>query len=199
MNDVQRMFQRLVEVLAASGMDSLREPIELPALYQKIIPYRTNRGVLRFDTNEDYEMTLLRLLAGEQGLVEVEPAEAAEALAREAHSVNPNPGAFRSFGTARARLSFKAVKELLEAREPYAPVVEPEIRRPMPTPVPPVSQESTVVPETCPQCSGRLPIGRAVNFCPHCGGNVRVHDCPQCGTQLDLDWRHCVTCGYRVA
>ena len=199
MNDVQRMFQRLVEVLAASGVERLREPIELPALYQEIIPYRTNRGLLRFDTNQDYEMTLLRLLAGEQGYVNVEPAEAAEALAREAHSANPNPGAFRSFGTARARLSFKAVKELLEAREPYAPAVEPEILRPAPPSGPPASREAAVVPEACPQCSGRLPVGRTVNFCPHCGGDVKVRDCPQCGTQLDLDWRHCVTCGYRVA
>ena len=153
MNDVDRLFRRLVEVLASGGAEHLREPFDLASLYQRIIPYRAHRGALRFDTNEDYEMALLRLLAGEHGYVEVEPAEVARALAEEARSVNPNPGAFRSFGEARVRLSFKAVKQLLEADEPYAPTVEAAIRPPSPAlPAPP---ESAVVPETCPQCSGR--------------------------------------------
>ena len=198
MNDVDRLFRRLVEVLASGGHQRLREPFDLASLYQRIIPYRAHRGALRFDTNEDYEMALLRLLAGEGGYVEVEPAEVAEALAAEARSVNPNPGAFRSYGEARARLSFKAVKELMEADEPYAPTIEAEVRKPAPTPAPSTAPESGVAPETCPQCSGRLPTGRVINFCPHCGGNVKVRDCPQCGTPLDLDWRHCVSCGYRV-
>jgi hypothetical protein len=216
-DDVQRLFRRLVEVLAARGEDRILDPIDLADLYQKIIPYRAHRAALRFDTNEDYEMALLKLLAGEQGFVEVEPAEVAQALAEEAQSINPNPGAFRSFGQARARLSFRAVKQILEAATAYAP---PDATDAMPTPpkvanrakqlpfdlepVPPPSPPAPagasqpLVPEVCPQCSKRLPAGRAISFCPHCGGSVKLRDCPECGTQLELDWRHCVTCGYRV-
>src|SRR6185503_20162620 len=121
LNDVDRIFQRIVEVLSARGDDRLLDPIDLPDLYQKIIPYRAHRAALRFDTNQDYEMALLRLLAGEHGYVEVEPAEVAQALAEETRSINPNPGAFRSFAQARARLSFRAVKDILDARAAYAP------------------------------------------------------------------------------
>src|SRR5262249_43943433 len=104
MSDVDRLFKRLVEVLALRSGPGLQDPIELQDLYQKIIPYRLHRTALRFDSNQDYEMALLRLLAGENGYMEVEPADVAAALAREAHSINPNPGAFRAFGQARAKL-----------------------------------------------------------------------------------------------
>src|SRR5262245_47674121 len=97
---VDRLFRRLVEVLAAGGDGRLRDSIELPEL-ETLVPYRTNRGLLRFDSNEDYEMALLRLLAGEQGYVEVEPADVAQALVHEARSVNPNPRAFRRYAKAR--------------------------------------------------------------------------------------------------
>jgi hypothetical protein len=206
-NDVERLFRRLVEVLAARGEGRLLEPIDVADLYHKIIPYRQHRASLQFDTNQDYEMALLRLLAGEQGLVGVEPTDVAEALAQEVRSVNPDPGAFRAFANAKARLSYHAVKALLDGRAPYAP---PEQAGADPPPVP-VTHRARPVPfqlepsatepaatETCPQCSQRLPPGRTVNFCPHCGGSVKVRECPQCGVQLELEWRHCVACGFRV-
>ena len=226
MSDVDRLFTRLVEVLVARGEPTVQDYIELQDIYQTIIPYRVHRTALRFDSNQDYEMALLRLLAGENGYVEVEPADVAAALAREARSINPNPGAFRAFGQARAKLSFRAVRQVLESRAAYAP---PEIPKPVPPPPtpPPVSRiahrirelpfdfepvapaaEPRIPPSpvtakptngsACPQCSGELPQGRTVNFCPHCGGNVRVRECTQCGSQLDVAWRHCVSCGYRV-
>ena len=210
-DDVARMFQHLVAVLAERHPELLQEPIELPDLYEKIIPYRGHRVALRFDTNEDYEMALLRMLAGEHGYIEIEPAEVRDALAQEANSPNPNPGAFRAYPGARARLNFRAVKEVLEARPAYAPPLRadgPAVlpgreggqpgrqRQQMPFEFDPDTPLNA--PTHCPQCRGTLPAGRAVTFCPHCGGNVNVRDCPQCGTQLELDWRHCVTCGYRV-
>jgi hypothetical protein len=206
-DDVTRLFHRLVEVLASRGQ--LQESITFPDLYEKIMPYRSNRTSLRFDTNQDYEMALLRLLAGEQELVEVDPPEVATILAQEVRGVNPDPGAFKRFAGARARLSYKAVREIIDAHDAYAPPGAPEVKR---TPAP-VSMPSRQLPfdledpglspvpsrpDSCPQCSRGLPAGRAIKFCPHCGGNVKVRDCPQCGTQLELDWRHCVSCGYRV-
>lgn len=51
----------------------------------------------------------------------------------------------------------------------------------------------------CAYCGGELPVGRAVLFCPHCGQNVGVVHCPTCGSELDVGWRFCITCGQKVA
>ena len=95
MDDVERLFRHLVHLLATDDAERLRTPIEVSELYQSIVPYRSHKRELRFDAIEDYDMAILRLLAGEHGYASVEPIEAREALALEAEAVNPNPGAFR--------------------------------------------------------------------------------------------------------
>ncbi|MGV3708934.1 MAG: zinc ribbon domain-containing protein [Gemmatimonas sp.] len=47
----------------------------------------------------------------------------------------------------------------------------------------------------CRFCGGKLPDGRKMTFCPHCGNNLTVRQCPACSTELDVNWRFCVTCG----
>ena len=51
----------------------------------------------------------------------------------------------------------------------------------------------------CPHCRGALPGGRPLNFCPHCGQDLTVQHCPACGSELEHDWKFCVTCGRTVA
>jgi hypothetical protein len=53
--------------------------------------------------------------------------------------------------------------------------------------------------ESCGFCGGTLPEGRAVTYCPHCGQNLAVRNCPACGTELEKNWRFCVTCGRSAA
>jgi hypothetical protein len=48
---------------------------------------------------------------------------------------------------------------------------------------------------SCRYCGGELPEGRAITFCPHCGQNLTVLNCPACGTELDVGWKFCTTCG----
>jgi predicted amidophosphoribosyltransferase len=48
---------------------------------------------------------------------------------------------------------------------------------------------------SCRYCGGRLPDGRRITFCPHCGQNLTVQHCQACGTELELGWKFCVTCG----
>ena len=50
----------------------------------------------------------------------------------------------------------------------------------------------------CSFCGGRLPAGRTVNFCPHCGQNQSFTRCPECQSELELGWRHCISCGHSV-
>jgi hypothetical protein len=56
----------------------------------------------------------------------------------------------------------------------------------------------TIVPaagERCRSCDGALPEGRAITFCPHCGQNLTTINCPACGSELELGWSFCPTCG----
>jgi Double zinc ribbon len=50
----------------------------------------------------------------------------------------------------------------------------------------------------CSYCGGRLPSSRTVNFCPHCGQNQTFTRCPECQSELELGWRHCISCGHHV-
>jgi hypothetical protein len=60
--------------------------------------------------------------------------------------------------------------------------------------------ESTAesVAPTCPYCGGSLPTGRTVNFCPHCGQSQTQILCPECRSEVEPGWRHCVNCGAAV-
>ena len=121
MEDVQKFFRHLVRVLAEGERDRSREPIEIAEIYQSILPYRRFRGVLQFESNQDYEMTLLRLLSGQGGLASVDPVEAQEALSEEANAVNPNPGAFRDYAAAKVYLNINAMQSYSDDHDPYAP------------------------------------------------------------------------------
>ncbi|HEX7942254.1 MAG TPA: zinc ribbon domain-containing protein [Gemmatimonadaceae bacterium] len=52
--------------------------------------------------------------------------------------------------------------------------------------------------EECPHCKGELPTGRPLNFCPHCGQDLTMRHCPACGSELEHEWKFCVTCGRGV-
>jgi len=49
--------------------------------------------------------------------------------------------------------------------------------------------------ERCRACDQALPAGRSITFCPHCGQNVTTMNCPACGSELEVGWKFCPTCG----
>jgi len=51
----------------------------------------------------------------------------------------------------------------------------------------------------CRYCGGNMPPGRQVTFCPHCGQNMTVTQCPACSAELEVGWKYCPTCGREVA
>lgn len=65
---------------------------------------------------------------------------------------------------------------------------------PTAAPGPAESPKSEAAP-MCHYCGGNLPLEREVHFCPYCGRDVSMIACPSCGTELELDWRFCITCG----
>ena len=226
-DEVERFFRQLVDVLSESDPDRLSSPIQISELYQSIIPYRHHRAALGFDTNEDYEMAVLRFLAGEGGFASLDPPEVQQALMEHAQAINPTPGAFREFAAAKVYLNSGAVRTVTQAYEAYAPPTEPEVadhpeedgeaeaeepevEEPIPEPPAIVLAEEDDLPEAAPpaivaaepaaesacrHCARDLPTDREVHFCPYCGRDTNVILCSSCGTELELGWQFCITCG----
>ena len=120
-DELDRLFRRLILNLADLDPSRINGPVDVNELYQSLIPYRTHRAALAIDSHEDYEMTLLRLLAGERGYAFVEPEEARAALVAEAAGINPDTGAYRRHGNARVTFDADHVREVLSGADAAAP------------------------------------------------------------------------------
>ena len=109
MDDLDRILQRLVQRVRAEYPEYMTRPFEVSELYQNIVPYRHHRRELGIETNQDYELALLRLLAGERGYL-MGGASMHDAVKRELASPNPNTALFREFAAARVSLSPEAAR-----------------------------------------------------------------------------------------
>ena len=212
-DELDRLFELLVRELAQDAR--LAVPFPAAEIYERLVPYRSNRSRLNVATHQDYEMTVLRLLAGERGYVALEPEQVREAMQREMTAPNPDPSVFRSFPDARVAINRFAAERFLRGELAYAPPGEqpqpllspdPEAAA-GPAPAftldapPPAAFEleerpDALPPNHCPYCGGSVPVGRKVNFCPHCGqppsGDLK---CPACGSDVDVGWAYCAGCG----
>jgi len=197
-DDLDRLFERLVRVLAEDAPGRLAVPFPACEVYERLVPYRSNRSILRVATRQDYEMAVLRLLSGERGYASLEPGDIREALRREAGESNADTGLFRQFPDAILSLNRIAAERFLRGDGAYAP---PPPSLPLDSPqagevVEQPGEMEVDATEQCPYCGETLPAGRKVNFCPQCGqppsGELR---CPACGGEVDVGWRYCVSCG----
>lgn len=322
MDDLDRIYRRLVHNLRTKYPQLLSTSFSAEEIYQVVVPYRHNRQELGIDTNQDYEMALMRLLSGERGYLIVD-RDVREALTRELESSNPDTSLFRAFNDRMVSLSVDALgaadptatrpddariaSPVIDARAaaPSRPAMgngpvagaapsrgrgglgippSPSVSSAIPVagmPLPPSSGPSRVAgggaafapspePQTpvrpvapirlapsnapthsnpaggkavgltghgssvpaattgalrggfpnspgmdmapprrsvtasavggrCRYCSGTLPDGRQITFCPHCGQDLTVQQCPACSTELELGWKFCTTCGRGVA
>ena len=83
--------------------------------------------------------------------------------------------------------------------ESELPVVEavrepPDDEEPLEADEPPADDIRPI----CIYCGGSLPANRPVNFCPHCGQSQTQLLCPECRSEVEPGWRHCVNCGAAV-
>jgi double zinc ribbon protein len=203
--DLERLFAQLVRNLAAADRSRLQEPLPLADVRNSIVPYRANRRALQLESSEDYELLLIRLCSGEGGFARTEPAESRVEFEMEVGSSNPDLTLVERHETAVLQLDPKAVAKALNPapnlayapREPASPPT-PTRQRPKPTKsASPADQAHREIPQ-CRRCGAGLPIGRVVNFCPQCGQSLARPRCPQCQTELDAEWRHCVSCGAAI-
>ena len=217
MTDLERLYHRLVKQLAATDPARLHRPLPLDEIVHSLIPYRANRRVLGVDTSEEYELVLMRLCAGEGGLVRTEPEEARTRFAEELESANPDLAALHSFESVLVTLRPEPLARALGSADTELESDAPALPEPPALPEIPGLEalaelndevEHDPDPETIPEpgqetrcayCGGRLPTGRAVNFCPHCGQNQTILLCPECRTEVEPGWKHCVNCGRAVS
>ena len=210
MDELDRLFGLLVAALARET----RVAVPFPAsdVYERLVPYRSNRSRLNVATHQDYEMAVLRLLAGERNYVQLEPETVREAMQREIATINPDPAYFRSFPDAHVMVNGRAAERVLLADRAYAPpssaddedeLVDTTGENPVPMPfAPPTTFRAPMKPQgalasnQCEYCGGVLPANREARFCPHCGqpreGDLR---CQGCGNELDVGWAYCLSCG----
>jgi hypothetical protein len=218
MDDLDRVFQRLVQNIKSRSPEQLTLPFTVAELYEQLIPYRHNRRELGIETNQDYEVAVMRLLSGERDYIIGDEAMQ-DSLKREVSSSNPDTGAFREFATTQISLSPAALEKHPDrgrtpalARPAMAPAaagatVTATLDQRAPTADSPAvaarparppafgATDATAEPKGCRYCGGILPEGRAVTFCPHCGQNLALNQCPACGTEMEQGWKFCIGCG----
>jgi hypothetical protein len=225
MDGLDRMFRRLVHNVRAGFPDLLSRSFEVSALHQHLVPYRLNRGELAIDSAEEYELTLMRLLSGDRGMLTGDPDMQA-ALRSELESTNPDLSTFRAWGTSSVSIATSAVRALdgqspvpVRSPSPGSPTRQADMARRATLELPasgvaasatatqvatPPSSIATaaaapLVPPVhgtgCRYCGGELPEGREAHFCPHCGQNLTVKQCPACSAELEVEWQFCITCG----
>lgn len=192
MDALDRMFHTLVRTLRSKQPLLLNSPFTVGDLHQQILPYRHFRRELQLETNQEYELVLMELLTGARGYLDVDDRLRDE-LGKELAKASPEPSRVREF--ADAQLSVNAVAQ---TRVVAAPLVAPATQQSRPSgsgstasaAIAPAKDASL-----CRYCGGTLPAGRAMNYCPHCGQNLQVLNCPACGTEVEAGWKFCVACG----
>jgi hypothetical protein len=116
----------------------LRIPFTVRELYEQLVPYRHNRRELAIETNDDYEAAVARLLSGERGYVDSDPAMQ-EALRRELASPTGDPGAFKDYGDTT--LTLAPVTEAIQT--PVPGIAQPAHATPAPAHAPALDTASS--------------------------------------------------------
>ena len=219
MTDLERFFRRLVANLAESDPSRLHHPLPLDDVQRDIVPYRSNRRALQLESSEDYELVLLRLCAGEGGFVRTEPEEARAGFAEEVRSPNSDLRILGRFENVLVSLRSEPLARALgpdpDPDQPYAPppMMAPMAGLDLPAldsleeleqleqlgSMEPGEDPAASADPHCLYCGGTLPGDRPVRFCPHCGQRQSPPECPQCHSEVDPGWRHCVSCGAALA
>lgn len=178
----------LLRLCAGEGGYAHTEPPEALALFQAEV------------ASPNPDLAVLGRAAG--AALILAPRRVAEALASPAdphQDYAPPPAAAQTAAPAAPNGPIESV-EIIDADDAL-PL--DDVRVPPPAPPGPeagTEEDETTVPggERCSFCGGTLPVGRIVNFCPHCGQSQSVTQCPECRSEVEIGWRHCITCGFAL-
>jgi hypothetical protein len=204
MDDLDRLFQRLVHNIRNGHAEYLSVPFTVQELYDTLVPYRHYRRDLGIETNQDYEAALTRLLSGENGYIRADQSMQ-DRLKKEMASQSPDLGAFRDYAETRISLVPAAVQKLgvsIPAQNAGGYSVGTRATggngSTESTTLTVPSLSTMELSDSCRFCGGTLPQGRPVTYCPHCGQNLAAKHCEGCGAELDPVWKFCVNCGKKA-
>lgn len=200
MDALDQMFRVLVRTLRTKQPALLTAPFTVAELYQQILPYRHFRRELALETNQEYEITLMELLSGARGYLDVDE-QLRDELGEELKAPSPEPSRVREFADAHVAIKPAALATVFESGMSPAPIPRPAPRPAMGGARPaaePATVSNTGAPP-CRYCGGDLPSGRMLHYCPHCGQNLQVLNCPACGAEVEAGWKFCVACGKAVS
>jgi predicted RNA-binding Zn-ribbon protein involved in translation (DUF1610 family) len=213
MDDLDRVFHRLVSNIRHRHSEYLTLPFTVQELYETLIPYRHHRRELGIETNQDYEIAMTRLLSGERDYLLADQSMR-DKLKSEIDSPHMDPGAFREFANSKVSLAPEALRRIkaltvassdepapaaAPAEPPAAAVPAPVSARfnvsspaPPPAPEPPPEASKAAPAALSSMMSAAVPEG-----CRFCGGTLpegrNVVYCPHCGNNLSIS--RCPACG----
>jgi predicted RNA-binding Zn-ribbon protein involved in translation (DUF1610 family) len=111
MDDLDRVFHRLVSNIRHRHSEYLTLPFTVQELYETLIPYRHHRRELGIETNQDYEIAVTRLLSGERDYLLADQSMR-DKLQAELASPHMDPGAFREFSESKVSLAPEALRRI---------------------------------------------------------------------------------------
>ena len=198
----------------------MTQEFTLTDLEERLVPFRDARREMSNNGPEAWEITMLRMLAGERDYLTTN-ADLQLACRQALALPSPTLALVRPWSSTTVRVGLGAVKLGTERSQPTpevlddtamglefsaksirlatpgAPIATKSVKEAAVSNAPPKRRTPTNTLTTCGCrfCGGKLPESRKVTFCPHCGINLTVRQCPACSTELDVNWRYCVTCG----
>lgn len=132
MDDLDRLYFEFVETLRRERPSALLEPLTVYDLHEQLVPYRRVRNSVGFRSNDEYEATLSRLLAGERGYLLCD-GDMQDELCAGLEEPLPDIRRYRAFADTRVWLEPEAIPLPGDTR--FAP---PEVRERVEWTVPPL-------------------------------------------------------------
>ena len=216
MDDLDRLHERLVANVRDGFPHLIDRTFRLGDIAEHLVPYRTNRPGLRFDSARQYELALMRLASGERGYLRVEP-NVADAFRRALASPEPDAALLRDHSLATVALTDRGapsagaaapVAATSEIAQPAAPSWMEEEAPPLdttwpppaakadappPPPPPPPAPPSVAAAPAIESHPGPTAMGGPCRYCGHPLPEGRaVTYCPHCGQNVTV--RHCPAC-----
>ena len=207
MDDLDRLYHLLVDTLRGEAPHLLRQRFTVGDLAQQLVPYRLHRRTLGFDSIQQYDHALLRLVSGERGYLASEPV--VQDAARQALAGHPaDAESLRRFADAPAALAPEPLRAILgelppeHPSRPAAAPASPAMATPSPLAGTPAAAslpaDRPAAPAPAPASDQPPPMpfptrpatpvvgGR----CPYCGQALpegrAVTFCPYCGQNVTV-------------